>query len=84
MINNNVIDFKNFKAENDDKEYIVSLYETKQYNFVVRANSGEEAENIISKRYESGEVMIEDNLAVFTFETVATENNSWHRKRTSV
>tara|TARA_R110001592_G_scaffold58574_1_gene177239 strand:- start:100 stop:327 length:228 start_codon:yes stop_codon:yes gene_type:complete len=74
MINNNVIDFKNFKAENDDKEYIVSLYETKQYKFVVRANSIEDAEDIISKRYEEGEQM-EDSLDTFTFETIATENN---------
>ena len=77
MINNNVIDFKNFKAESDDKEYIVSLYETKQYKFVVRANSIEDAEDIISKRYEGGEQM-EDSLDTFTFETIATENNVWH------
>lgn len=77
MINNNVIDFKNFKAESDDKEYIVSLYETKQYKFVVRANSIEDAEDIISKRYEKGEQM-EDSLDTFTFETIATENNVWH------
>ncbi len=77
MINNNVIDFKNFKAENDDKEYIVSLYETKQYKFVVRANSIEDAEDIISKRYEEHELKFE-NLDTFTFETIATENNVWH------
>tara|TARA_R100001377_G_scaffold52755_1_gene30948 strand:+ start:580 stop:807 length:228 start_codon:yes stop_codon:yes gene_type:complete len=74
MVNNNVINFKNFKADNNDKEYIVSLYETKQYKFVVRANSIEDAENIISKRYEQGED-IQDKLDVFTFETLAAENN---------
>jgi len=74
MINNNVIDFKNFKAENDDKEYIVSLYETKQYKFVVRANSIEDAEDIISKRYEEG-MNRWKSLDTFTFETIATENN---------
>ena len=46
----------------------------KQYKFVVRANSIEDAENIISKRYEQGED-IQDKLDVFTFETLAAENN---------
>jgi len=83
MVNNNVINFKNFKADNNDKEYIVSLYETKQYKFVVRANSIEDAENIISKRYEQGED-IQDKLDVFTFETLAAENNVWHEERHDV
>lgn len=80
-IDNNVIDFKSFKSvtrdntsKDNNKEYIVTLYENKQYKFVVSANSGEEAENIISKQYEENKLDFE-KLSVFTFETLAVENN---------
>jgi|TARA_R110002073_G_scaffold328776_1_gene510441 hypothetical protein len=80
-IDNNVIDFKSFKSftrdntsKDNNKEYIVTLYENKQYKFVVSANSGEEAENIISKQYEEESLNLNE-IDVFTFETLAVENN---------
>tara|TARA_R100001244_G_scaffold71875_1_gene58135 strand:+ start:662 stop:919 length:258 start_codon:yes stop_codon:yes gene_type:complete len=80
-IDNNVIDFKSFKSftrdntsKDNNKEYIVTLYENKQYKFVVSANSGEEAENRISKQYEEESLNLNE-IDVFTFETLAVENN---------
>ena len=89
-IDNNVIDFKSFKSftrdntsKDNNKEYIVTLYENKQYKFVVSANSGEEAENIISKQYEEESLNLNE-IDVFTFETLAVENNVWHWGRHTV
>jgi len=89
-IDNNVIDFKSFKSftrdntsKDNNKEYIVTLYENKQYKFVVSANSGEEAENRISKQYEEESLNLNE-IDVFTFETLAVENNVWHWGRHTV
>ena len=73
-IDNNVIDFKSFTTDKTSKdsnnEYVVTLYENKQYKFIVSADSEEEAENIISESYKESTLVFKD-IGSFTFETIA-------------
>ena len=73
-IDNNVIDFKSFTTDKTSKdsnnEYVVTLYENKQYKFIVSADSEEEAENIISESYEEASLDLGE-IDIFTYETLA-------------
>ena len=74
MINNIDIDFKSFTTDKTSKdsnnEYVVTLYENRQYKFIVSADSGEDAENIISRQYEEASLDLGE-IDIFTYETLA-------------
>jgi len=82
MINNNkdnVINFTNLtgvRNKNKTNEYKVCLFENKKHEFAIEASSGEDAENIISDKYEKGLLDL-NNFESFTYETIAEslENN---------
>ena len=82
MINNNkdnVINFTNLTGVRNKKktnEYKVWLFENKKYEFTIEASSGEDAENILSDKYEEGLLDL-NNFESFTYETIAEsiENN---------
>jgi len=73
-IDNNVIDFKSFTTDKTSKdsnnEYVVTLHENRQYKFIVSADSGEDAENIISRQYEEASLDLGE-IDIFTYETLA-------------
>ena len=79
MINNNkdnVINFTSLtgvRKKKDNKssnKYIVSLFENKKYMFNIEASNREDAENIISDKYEKG-VLDLSSFEAFTYETIA-------------
>ena len=79
MINNNsnnVINFTSLtgvRKKKDNKasnKYIVSLFENKKYMYNIEASNGEDAENIISDKYEKG-VLDLNSFEAFTYETIA-------------
>tara|TARA_R100001510_G_C7646722_1_gene204026 strand:+ start:1062 stop:1310 length:249 start_codon:yes stop_codon:yes gene_type:complete len=82
MINNNkdnVINLTNLtgvRNKNKTNEYKVCLFENKKYQFTIEASSGEDAENILSDKYEKGLLDL-NNFESFTYETIAEsiENN---------
>tara|TARA_R100000234_G_C4965897_1_gene163869 strand:- start:385 stop:633 length:249 start_codon:yes stop_codon:yes gene_type:complete len=82
MIKNNkdnVINFTNLTGVRNKKktnEYKVWLFENKKYEFTIEASSGEDAENILSDKYEEGLLDL-NNFESFTYETIAEsiENN---------
>ena len=82
MIKNNkdnVINFTNLTGVRNKKktnEYKVWLFENKKYEFTIEASSGEDAENILSDKYEKGLLDL-NNFESFTYETIAEsiENN---------
>ena len=88
-IDNNVIDFKSFTTDKTSKdsnnEYVVTLYENRQYKFIVSADSGEDAENIISRQYEEASLDLGE-IDIFTYETLAVSkwNIIWQRGSISV